>query len=70
MPTAAMAAMVLPGQHRGALRQWFGYDGEMLVTRTLDTTPWPATEPVALEVCRGALVVLYGLLAHASAPDR
>jgi phytanoyl-CoA hydroxylase len=62
--------MVLPGGHRGPLRRWFGYDGEMLVTRTLDATPWPADEPVALEVRRGALVVLHGLLPHASAPNR
>jgi phytanoyl-CoA hydroxylase len=62
--------MVLPGAHRGPLRQWFGYEGETLVTRTLDATPWPADEPVALEVRRGALVVLHGLLPHASAPNR
>jgi len=62
--------MVLPGAHRGPLRQWFGYDGKELVTRTLDATPWPADEPLALEVRRGALVVLHGLLPHASAPNR
>ena len=37
---------------------------------TLDATPWPAIEPVALEVRRGTLVVLHGLLPHASAPNR
>jgi hypothetical protein len=52
------------------LRQWFGYDGSALVTRTLDATPWPAIEPVALEARRGTLVVLHGLLPHASAPNR
>jgi len=31
---------------------------------------WPATPPVALEVKRGALVVLHGLLPHASAANR
>ena len=61
---------VLPGAHRGPLRQWFGYDGGALVTRTLDPTPWPAGEPMALEVRRGTLVVLHGLLPHASAPNR
>src|SRR5260370_10186033 len=62
--------MVLPAAHRGSLRQWFGYEGEALVTRTLDATPWPPDESVALEVKRGALVVLHGLLPHASAPNR
>ncbi len=62
--------MVLPGAHRGPLRQWFGYEGEELVSRTLDATPWPATEPVPLEVRRGTLVVVHGLLPHASAPNR
>jgi phytanoyl-CoA hydroxylase len=62
--------MVLPGAHRGPLRQWFGYEGGELVTRTLDATPWPAGMPRALEVRRGALVVLHGLLPHASAPNR
>ncbi len=62
--------MALPGAHRGPLRQWFGYDGEALVTRTLDAPPWPAVEPVALEAPRGTLVVLHGLLPHASAPNR
>jgi phytanoyl-CoA hydroxylase len=62
--------MVLPGAHHGPLRQWFGYDGGELVTRTLDATPWPAGEPLALEVRRGTLVVLHGLLPHASAPNR
>jgi len=62
--------MALPGAHRGPLRQWFGYDGSALVTRTLDATPWPAIESVALEARRGTLVVLHGLLPHASTPNR
>jgi phytanoyl-CoA hydroxylase len=62
--------MVLPGAHRGPLRQWFGYEGDELVIRTVDETPWPAGEPVPLEVSRGTLVVLHGLLPHASASNR
>ena len=62
--------MALPGGHRGPLRQWFGYVGGELVTRTLDATPWPASGAVALEARRGTLVVLHGLLPHASAPNR
>jgi phytanoyl-CoA hydroxylase len=62
--------VALPGAHRGPLRQWFGYEGDQLVTRTLDVTPWPAVEPVALEVRRGTLIVLHGLLPHASTANR
>lgn len=62
--------IALPGAHRGPLREWFGYlDGD-LVTRTLDSTPWPPVEPVALEVRCGTLIVLHGLLPHASMPNR
>jgi phytanoyl-CoA hydroxylase len=62
--------MALPGAHRGPLRQRFHRAGNRLVTDTLDPTPWPATPPVALEAPRGTLVVLHGLLPHASAPNR
>ena len=62
--------MALPGAHRGPLRQWFGYQGDSLITRTLNPAPWPTVEAVALEARRGTLVVLHGLLPHASAPNR
>ncbi|MSP77351.1 MAG: phytanoyl-CoA dioxygenase family protein [Rhodospirillaceae bacterium] len=62
--------MTLPGAHRGPLRKWFGYDGDRLMTRDLDATPWPGVEPVALEARRGTLVVLHGLLPHASVANR
>ena len=62
--------MALPGGHRGPLRQRFRRAGDRLVNETLDDTPWPDTAPVALEARRGSLVVLHGLLPHASAPNR
>lgn len=62
--------MALAGGHRGPLRQRFHRSAEAMVTETLDDTPWPETEPVALEASRGTLVVLHGLLPHASAPNR
>lgn len=62
--------VALPGAHRGPLREWFGYQDGELVTRTLDARPWPEVEPVALEVRRGALIVLHGLLPHASTANR
>ena len=60
---------VLPGGHHGPLRQRFLREGDRLVTRPLDTTPWPEVAPVPLEVRRGSLVVLHGLLPHASTPN-
>jgi pyrimidine-nucleoside phosphorylase len=62
--------MALPGAHRGPLRQRFRRVGDALVTETLDPTPWPGTPPEALGAPRGTLVVLHGLLPHASAPNR
>src|ERR1700744_5881728 len=44
--------MALPGGHRGPVRQWFGYQDGELVTPTLDATPWPTVEPIALEARR------------------
>lgn len=62
--------MALPGAHRGPLRRRFRRRGGELVTETLDATPWPDIEPAALEARRGTLVVLHGLLPHASSPNR
>jgi len=62
--------MALPGGHRGPLRQRFHRTGSTMVTTDIDTTPWPAVEPAVLEVKRGALVVLHGLLPHASVANR
>ena len=36
----------------------------------LDPAPWPADDPVPIEVRRGTLVVLHGLLPHASSANR
>lgn len=59
--------VALPGAHREPLRRRFARDGAM---HALNDTPWPAIEPVALEARRGTLVVLHGLLPHASAANR
>jgi phytanoyl-CoA hydroxylase len=62
--------MALPGAHHGPLRQRFHHAVDALVTETLDPSPWPSVPPMALEARRGTLVVLHGLLPHASAPNR
>lgn len=60
----------LPGAHRGPLRQRFHRRNDAFVTETLDGAAWPATAPAVLEARAGTLVVLHGLLPHASAPNR
>jgi phytanoyl-CoA hydroxylase len=62
--------LALPGAHRGPLRRRFHRCTDGLVTDELDATPWPAVEPVALPARRGTLVVLHGLLPHASSANR
>jgi phytanoyl-CoA hydroxylase len=62
--------LALKGAHRGPLRKRFRRAGEGTVMDELDPTPWPAIEPTPIEVRRGALVVLHGLLPHASSANR
>ena len=62
--------LALKGAHRGPLRQRFRRSGKAMVTDELDPASWPAEEPVAIEVRRGTLVVLHGLLPHASSANR
>ncbi len=62
--------VALKGGHHGPLRQRFHRAGGRMVTDELDAAPWPAEEPVAIEVRRGTLVVLHGLLPHASSANR
>jgi phytanoyl-CoA hydroxylase len=63
--------LALVGGHRGPLRRRFHRtDNDTLVTSNLDLTSWPDVAPVALEVPRGSLVVLHGLLPQASGANR
>jgi phytanoyl-CoA hydroxylase len=61
----------LPGGHRGPLRRRFvrTVDGGVRHIE-LDPTPFPNQAYVPLEVPRGTLVVLHGLLPHRSGPNR
>jgi phytanoyl-CoA hydroxylase len=59
-----------PGGHRGPLRSRFVREGYRTETITLDPTPLPSEGLVPLEVPKGTLVVLDGLLPHGSAPNR
>jgi phytanoyl-CoA hydroxylase len=61
---------VLPGGHRGALRSRFVRTAEGMRYRVLDDEPWPADAFVPVEVPRGTLVLLDGLLPHGSEANR
>lgn len=62
---------VLPGGHKGSLRQRFRRDPDGSTRLdTLDDSPYPMDDGVALEVPKGTMVVLHGLLPHWSAPNR
>jgi len=60
----------IAGAHRGPLRRRFRYRAGELAMETLDPAPLPSTPPVALEAPRGSVVVLHGLLPHASGANR
>jgi phytanoyl-CoA hydroxylase len=64
-----------PGGHKGPLRSRFvrhdvGGAHDRTEVVTLDPTPLPSEGLVPLEVPKGTLVVLHGLLPHGSAPNR
>jgi phytanoyl-CoA hydroxylase len=59
-----------PGRHKGPLRARFLRHGERTETITLDPSPLPSEGLMPLEVEKGTLVVLHGLLPHGSAPNR
>ena len=61
---------VEPGGHKGPLRSRFVRNGDATEMIMLDPTPLPTEGLVPLEVERGSLVVLHGLLPHWSAPNR
>ncbi|MFP2907091.1 phytanoyl-CoA dioxygenase family protein [Pyxidicoccus sp. 3LFB2] len=60
----------LPGGHRLGLKKRFvRAEGGGTTFRVLDTTPVPEERMVPLEVEKGTLVVLHGLLPHRSGPN-
>jgi phytanoyl-CoA hydroxylase len=61
----------IPGGHRLGLKSRWGRgaDGEMKFD-VFDTSPWPEEELVPLEVRKGSLIILNGLLPHKSLANR
>lgn len=59
-----------PGAHAGPLRERFVVANGRAALERLDETPWPAQDDAQpLEVQAGTLVVMHGLLPHASGPN-
>ncbi|MEL6963011.1 MAG: phytanoyl-CoA dioxygenase family protein, partial [Pseudomonadota bacterium] len=59
-----------PGGHLGSLRSRFVRNGNKTELVTLDQSPLPTEGLEPIEVERGSLVLLHGLLPHWSAPNR
>jgi phytanoyl-CoA hydroxylase len=61
----------IPGGHNEPLREFFGRDEtNNLFTKTFDSTPWDEEKGVPLEVSKGSIILLHGMLPHASEPNQ
>jgi len=61
----------IPGGHKLGLKKRFVRSASGGATfLTLDDSPWPESTETPLEVCRGALIILHGLLPHLSYVNR
>ena len=61
----------IPGGHRRGLKsRWLRTNEDRMAFEIYDSTPWPENELVPLEVSKGSLIVLHGLLPHRSFENR
>lgn len=61
----------IPGGHRSGLKsRWRRTNEGRMQFETYDTTPWPENELVPLDVSKGSLILLHGLLPHRSFENR
>lgn len=61
----------IPGGHRLGLKsRWLRTAEGRMDFETYDTTPWPENELTPLEVSKGSLILLHGLLPHRSLENR
>lgn len=60
----------IAGGHKGPLRQRFRREGDILKIERLDDSPWPEEGEAALDVPKGTLILLHGLLPHRSCANR
>jgi len=61
---------VLPGGHKRGLKSRWIRTGNGMNFETYDASPWPEDELIPLEVKKGSLIVLNGLLPHRSLENR
>ncbi|MEP6719027.1 MAG: phytanoyl-CoA dioxygenase family protein [bacterium] len=60
----------IPGGHELGLKQRWRRGKEGMYFETYNSEPWPEDRLVALEVTKGSLIVLHGLLPHKSLANR
>lgn len=60
----------IPGGHRHGLKSRWVRTKSGMVFETYDATSWPENELIPLEVSKGSLIVLHGLLPHRSFENR
>jgi phytanoyl-CoA hydroxylase len=61
----------IPGGHRRGLKsRWVRSSNDGMQFEVYDEAPWPEEELVPLEVSKGTLIVLHGLLPHRSLENR
>jgi phytanoyl-CoA hydroxylase len=61
----------IPGGHRHGLKsRWVRSDGGKMKFETYNAEPWPEDLLVPLEVSKGSLILLHGLLPHKSFENR
>lgn len=62
---------VIPGGHRNGLKsRWRRSPERRMEFEIFDNEPWPENELVPLEVSKGTLILLHGLLPHRSFENR
>jgi phytanoyl-CoA hydroxylase len=60
----------MPGGHKLGLKQRWRRGAEGMYFETFDPEPWPEDQLVPLEVMKGSLILLHGLLPHKSLANR
>jgi phytanoyl-CoA hydroxylase len=60
----------IPGGHRLALKQRWRRGADGMDFETYNSEPWPEDQLVPLEVTKGSLILLHGLLPHKSLANR
>jgi len=61
----------IPGGHKRGLKSRWGRNGSGgMELKTFDSEPWPEGELIPLEVKKGSLILLHGLLPHRSLENK